>query len=87
MILFNDTEMFSSGTKGTKIFELPDADLMLIDSFFTKEESDQYYNILLNNTVWQEYEMNMYDKTVIAPRMVSWFDDSKKKMAKGIKNH
>lgn len=85
MILFNDTEMFSSGTKGTKIFELPDADLMLIESFFTKEESDHYYNILLNNTVWREYEMNMYDKTVIAPRMVSWYDDSDKNWTKELK--
>lgn len=75
MILFNDTEMFSLGTAGKKIFEVPDADLMLIDSFFTKEESDHYYNILLNNTAWSEYEMPMYDKMVTAPRMVAWYDD------------
>jgi alkylated DNA repair dioxygenase AlkB len=75
MILFDDTEMFSSGTAGKKIFDVPDADLMLIDSFFTKEESDNYYNILLNNTQWREYEMPMYDKIVTAPRMVAWYDD------------
>jgi len=75
MILFNDTEMFSSGTAGKKIFDVPDADLMLIDSFFTKEESDNYYNILLNNTVWRHYEMPMYDKIVAAPRMIAWYDD------------
>jgi alkylated DNA repair dioxygenase AlkB len=76
MILFNDTEMFSSGKAGKKIFDAPDADLMLIDSFFTREESDNYYNILLNNTKWHEYEMPMYDKIVTAPRMVAWYDDS-----------
>ncbi|HSD05710.1 alpha-ketoglutarate-dependent dioxygenase AlkB family protein [Flavobacterium sp.] len=76
MILFNDTEMFSSGTAGRKVFEVPDADLLLIDSFFNKEESDRYYNILLNNTVWREYDMPMYDKIVTAPRMVAWYDDS-----------
>ena len=75
MILFNDTEMFSSGTAGKKIFEVPDADLMLIDSFFGKEESDNYYNILLNTTKWREYEMPMYDKIVTAPRMIAWYDD------------
>ena len=75
MILFNDTEMFSSGSLGKKTFDSPDIDLMLIDSFFTKEESDNYYNILLNNTEWHEYEMPMYDKMVTAPRMVSWYDD------------
>lgn len=75
MTLFNDTEIFTSGKSGKRIFDLPDADLMLIDGFFTKEESDHYYNILLNNTAWREYEMPMYDKTVTAPRMVSWYDD------------
>ena len=75
MILFNDTEMFSQGTAGKKIFEVPDADLMLIDSFFAKEESDNYYNILLNTTKWREYEMPMYDKIVTAPRMIAWYDD------------
>lgn len=76
MILFDDTEMFTSGTSGKKIFDVPDADLMLIDSFFSKEESDNYYNILLNTTTWREYEMPMYDKMVTAPRMIAWYDDS-----------
>nr|WP_315197512.1 alpha-ketoglutarate-dependent dioxygenase AlkB [uncultured Flavobacterium sp.] len=82
MILFNDTEMFSSGTAGKKIFDVPDADLMLIDCFFTKEESDNYYNIFLNTTSWHEYEMPMYDKMVTAPRMVSWYDDRERTSGK-----
>jgi alkylated DNA repair dioxygenase AlkB len=76
MRLFDDTEIFTPGKGGKKIFDMPDADLMLIDSFFTKEESDHYYNILFNNTKWQEYEMPMYDKTVTAPRMVSWYGEN-----------
>ena len=76
MTLFNDTEIFMSGKNGKKIFELPDADLVLIDGFMTKDESDNYYNILLNKTSWREYEMPMYDKTVTAPRMISWYGDS-----------
>ncbi|REG96104.1 alpha-ketoglutarate-dependent dioxygenase AlkB family protein [Flavobacterium aquicola] len=75
MILFDDTEMFSSGTAGKIVFDAPDVDLMLIDRFFTKEESDNYYTILLNNTVWREYEMPMYDKIVTAPRMIAWYDE------------
>jgi alkylated DNA repair dioxygenase AlkB len=82
MILFDDTEMFSSGTAGKKIFDLPDIDLMLIDSFFTKEESDSYYNALLNNTSWREYDMPMYDKIITAPRMISWYDKSDSNLGK-----
>lgn len=75
MILFNDTEIFMSGTRGKKAFNLPDADVILIDNFFNKEESDYYYQALLAETHWREYEMPMYDKIVTAPRMISWFED------------
>jgi len=76
MMLFNDTELFSTGTGGKKLFDVPDADLFLIDNFFSKEESDHYYNILLNQTQWHKYDMPMYDKIVTAPRMVSWYSDT-----------
>lgn len=72
MILFDDTEMFASGTRGRKIYDFPDCDLLLIDNFIVKEEADLYYTTLLNETSWYEYEMPMYDKVVTAPRMVSW---------------
>ena len=76
MMLFNDTEIFSSGQGGKRIFELPDAELLLIDNFFSKQESDHYYNVLYHTTHWREYEMPMYDKVVTAPRMISWYGDT-----------
>lgn len=82
MTLFEDTELFMSGNRGTKTFDLPDADVMLIDTFFTKEESDYYYTTLLEQTRWHTYEMPMYEKVVAAPRLVSWFEDSVKKKDK-----
>lgn len=75
MTLFDATELFQSGTRGKKIFDLPDADVMLIDNFFSKDESDYYYHALLAETVWREYQMPMYDKVVMAPRMISWIED------------
>ena len=74
MTLFSDTELFATGLKGKKIFDLPDAELILIDNFFTKEESDRFYEKLLHQTKWREYEMEMYDKVVTAPRMISWYE-------------
>jgi len=74
-MLFEDTEIFKTGTAGRQIFNLPDAEVMLIDNFFTKHESDYYYNALLSQTDWREYEMPMYDKIVTAPRMIAWFQD------------
>jgi alkylated DNA repair dioxygenase AlkB len=75
MTLFNATELFTQGNSGTKVFDLPDTELTLIDQFFSKEESDHYYDLLLAGTPWREYEMHIYDKTVTAPRMVAWYQD------------
>lgn len=75
MLLFNDTEIFTSGNREKKIFDLPDTELILSDSLFTKDEADHYYNVLLNTTAWREYEMEIYDKTLKVPRMISWYED------------
>lgn len=75
MTLFNDTELFASGLGGKKIFDLPDTELILIDNFFSKEESDYYYETLLHQTKWREYEMEIFDKTVTVPRMISWYGE------------
>ena len=75
MTLFEDTEIFTSGKGGKKIFDLPDTDLMLIDNFIAKEEADRYYSTFLHTTAWREYEMEIFDKTVTAPRMIAWYED------------
>lgn len=75
MTLFSDTELFATGLAGKKVFDLPDAELILIDNFFTKEESDRFYERILHQTKWREYVMEMYDKIVTAPRMISWYED------------
>ena len=75
MTLFDDTEIFSSGRSGKKIFDLPDTELILHDNFFTKEESDHYYKTLLSQSSWQEYEMEIYDKVHTVPRMICWYED------------
>ncbi len=74
MNLFSDTEIFSTGTIGRKVFDGNDLDVLLIDNFFSKTEADNYYNILSKRTQWREYEMPMYDKKVMAPRMISWYE-------------
>ena len=73
MILFNDTDMFTTGTVGKRTFDLPDLDLMQYDDFLPKVDADRYYTSLLHNTPWHEYEMPMYDKIVTAPRMIAWY--------------
>lgn len=83
MKLFNDTELFVADSRGTREFDLSDADVMLIDNFFNKEESDGFYDNLMTATTWREYEMPMYDKIVTAPRMISWHQDKEENIPSG----
>jgi alkylated DNA repair dioxygenase AlkB len=75
MNLFDDTEIFTGSTPNKKIFDLPDTDLMLYEGFFAKEESNYYYNVLLNSIKWREADLHIYDKTHVIPRMVAWYED------------
>ena len=76
MDLFEDTDFFTSGSKGKTVFDLPDADIILYESFFTKEESDYYYNHLLQQTKWEALDMSIYGKVHTVPRMISWYEDA-----------
>lgn len=75
-MLFDQIELFVPGNQDKKIFDLPDAEVVLMDHFFNKSESDHYYETLLTQTPWREYQMPMYDKVVTAPRMIAWFEDA-----------
>jgi len=75
MTLFNDTDLFTSGTEGKKTYDLPDLELMKYDGFIPKEKADRYYHALLQNTPWHEYQIPMYDKVVTAPRMIAWYGE------------
>ena len=75
MNLFDDTDIFTSGKPKKTIFNVPDAELILYEGFFTKEESDAYYTTLLADTNWKETDLTVYDKTHIIPRMIAWYED------------
>jgi alkylated DNA repair dioxygenase AlkB len=73
MNLFEDTAFFDPGKKQYKKFELPDTELRLWQQFFSKEESDHYFKLLLANTPWKQRERKMYDKIVPDPRLTAYY--------------
>ena len=74
--LFDDTELFTTGNTPKHYYDLPDMQLMQYDGFVPKAEADNYYEALLHNTPWREYQMPMYDKIVTAPRMIAWYGEA-----------
>ena len=75
MTLFDDTELFTTGSAPKRYYDLPDMELMQYDGFVPKAEADVFYEKLLHNTPWREYQMPMYDKVVTAPRMIAWYGE------------
>ena len=72
ILLFDQSDLFTTGKGTKKEFDLPDMGLTLHEGFVPKLEADRYYTHLLYATPWREYEMPMYDKIVTAPRMIAW---------------
>lgn len=59
------------------LYRLP-VDLMEYQpGFFSKEESDAYYQILNCTTPWEQKEVKMYDKMLIRPRLSAWYGKGK----------
>ncbi len=75
MSLFPDTEHFSTGAPRKVIYTLRDADLIFIENFFSKEESDMLYSKLLKNISWMETKITVYGKEHDTPRLTAWYGD------------
>ncbi len=43
---------------------------------FSKMESDQFYDLLLKNIDWKNYEAIVYGKHIITKRKIAWHGDS-----------
>jgi len=78
MSLFDDTDLFTSGRRDIRHFELPDAELTLYEGFFNKTESDELYTSLLRDTRWQQDDITLYGKTHLTPRLTAWYGDMDK---------
>ena len=71
--LFDEKLLFDEGKKKVIHFDIPDAELVLREQFFEKDESDKWYSLLLEQSPWRQRERKMYDKMVLDPRLTAWY--------------
>lgn len=71
--LFDDTQLFNSGELTIKHFVIPDAELSLYEHFFSRNDADRYYKILLEQTPWEQKPITLHGKTHLTPRMTAWY--------------
>ncbi|HWB27577.1 MAG TPA: alpha-ketoglutarate-dependent dioxygenase AlkB [Chitinophagaceae bacterium] len=73
MLLFDEITLFTGGKTSFTNFPLPGASLQLWEHFFSKQESDAFYQSLLTTTPWVQRERWMYDKMVPDPRLTAYY--------------
>lgn len=57
-----------------QVFSLPDAELVFYPTFFTKEESDSFFDEL-SNTPWQQRQTKVWGKLYNEPRLTAWYGE------------
>lgn len=58
-------------------FKLPNAELIYIPNFFSKEESDIYFESIKAETNWQHDDITVFGKTYKQPRLTALYGETK----------
>ena len=53
--------------------DLEDADVTYIPNFFSKIDSDSYFDILLHEIDWKQDNITVFSKTYLQPRLTAFF--------------
>ncbi|MBJ2175194.1 alpha-ketoglutarate-dependent dioxygenase AlkB [Aureibaculum sp. A20] len=75
---FNQIDLFSTDEVRKTEFDVPGADVILFENFFSIEESNKLYKSLLENTPWQQEQITIHGKLVDYPRLIAWYGDISK---------
>ena len=55
-----------------------DGEAYLFEKFFEKEESDFYFQVLLNQVIWKQEPIILFGKKVMQPRLTALYGDQDK---------
>ncbi|MDH3327311.1 MAG: alpha-ketoglutarate-dependent dioxygenase AlkB [Gammaproteobacteria bacterium] len=67
-------DLFSTAETSHNI-TIPDGDLHLYPQFFDMNESDRYFQHLLNIVEWKQEKIFLYGKRYDVPRLSAWYAD------------
>ena len=67
---------------------MPDADVLFYEDFFSEEESSRYFDTLRETIAWEQQELKMFGKQIALPRLTAWYGDEGKPYSySGITHH
>jgi len=59
-------------------FDLPDADVVLYENYFSQTESNNFFEKLKNNIAWRQDKMKIYGNEINLPRLTAWYGENDK---------
>ena len=78
MDLFSNFDFEESSRAKTIKFDLPDADLVLFESFFTNLESQKLYQNLIEKIQWRQDKIKIFGRLIDQPRLTAFYGDTNK---------
>jgi alkylated DNA repair dioxygenase AlkB len=64
--------------RGLERMNMPDAEVHFYRAFFTKEQSDAFYEDLHRNANWKQEQIKFYGKLIDLPRLTAWYGEEGK---------
>lgn len=58
--------------------QLPDAEFVYFPNFFSKEQADLFFKVLLEDTPWQQDDILIFGKKIAQPRLTSLYGNEGK---------
>src|SRR4051794_34715409 len=58
--------------------DMPDAEVVFYRTFFTKEQSDAFFEDLRCSANWKQEQIKFYGKLIDLPRLTAWYGDEGK---------
>jgi alkylated DNA repair dioxygenase AlkB len=54
---------------------MPDGDVVLCEAFFSKEESEMFFERLQDEAKWKQERIKLYGKPIDIPRLTAWYGE------------
>lgn len=81
MDLFSNTELDNSSRPKIVHYDLPDADIILIEDFFSNQESKKLYQNLIDHIQWRQDRIKIFGRLINQPRLTAFYGDTDKEYA------
>ena len=78
MDLFSNTEFDNSSDPKIIHYDLPDADMILFENFFSYQESQNLHQNLIDKIQWRQDKIKIFGKLIDQPRLTAFYGDTNK---------